>query len=106
AARALGASSRRVFFHHVLPSIIQPVLVQASIGMAGAVLAEASLSFLGLGIAPPVPSWGAMLNDARTHLFDAPHMVVFPSIALVVTVLSFNLLGDALRDWLDPKSVR
>ncbi len=104
AARALGASRLRVFFHHVIPSIIQPVLVQASIGMAGAILAEASLSFLGLGITPPAPSWGAMLNDARNHLFDAPHMVIFPSMALVITVLSFNLLGDALRDWLDPKT--
>ena len=106
AARALGASRLRIFFLHVLPSIIQPVLVQASIGMAGAILSEASLSFLGLGIAPPTPSWGAMLNDGRGHLFDAPHMVVFPSVALVLTVLSFNFLGDALRDWLDPKSLK
>ena len=106
AARALGASRIRIFFFHILPSMIQPVLVQASIGMAGAILAEASLSFLGLGIAPPTPSWGAMLNDGRNHLFDAPHMVVFPSIALVVSVLSFNFIGDALRDWLDPKSVK
>jgi peptide/nickel transport system permease protein len=104
AARALGASQLRVFFLHIIPGIIQPAMVQASIGMAGAILAEASLSFLGLGIAPPTPSWGAMLNDGRNHLFDAPHMVVFPSVALVVTVLSFNFLGDALRDWLDPKS--
>jgi peptide/nickel transport system permease protein len=106
AARALGASSVRIFFLHVLPSIIQPVLVQASIGMATAVLAEASLSFLGLGITPPAPSWGAMLNDGRNHLFDAPHMVVFPAIALVLTVLSFNILADAFRDWLDPKSLK
>jgi peptide/nickel transport system permease protein len=106
AARALGVPSFRIFFRHVLPNIIQPVLVQASIGMAGAILAEASLSFLGLGIAPPAPSWGAMLNDGRNHLFDAPHMVIFPSIALVLTVLSFNFLGDAFRDWLDPKSVK
>lgn len=106
AARALGASSSRIFFRHVLPSIIQPVLVQASIGMAAAILLEASLSFLGLGISPPTPSWGAMLNDGRSHLFDAPHMVVFPSAALVLTVLSFNFLGDALRDWLDPKSLK
>ena len=106
AARALGASSLRIFISHILPNIIQPVLIQASIGMAGAILAEASLSFLGLGITPPTPSWGAMLNDGRNHLFDAPHMVVFPSIALVVTILSFNFLGDALRDWLDPKSLR
>ena len=106
AARALGASGPRIFFLHVLPSIIQPILIQASIGMAAAILLEASLSFLGLGIAPPTPSWGAMLNDGRGHLFDAPHMVVFPSVALVLTVLSFNFLGDALRDWLDPKSLK
>jgi peptide/nickel transport system permease protein len=105
AERALGASSLRIFFNHILPNIIQPVLVQASIGMAAAILAEASLSFLGLGIAPPTPSWGSMLNDGRNHLFDAPHLVVFPSIALVMTVLSFNFLGDALRDWLDPRSL-
>lgn len=103
AARALGASNLRIFISHILPNIVQPVLIQASIGMAVAILAEASLSFLGLGITPPAPSWGAMLNDARTHLFDAPHMVIFPSVALVMTVLSFNFLGDALRDWLDPK---
>ena len=106
AAIALGASGPRIFFRHVLPSIIQPVLVQASIGMAAAILLEASLSFLGLGIAPPTPSWGAMLNDGRGHLFDAPHMVIFPSVALVLTVLAFNFLGDALRDWLDPKSLK
>ena len=105
AARALGASGPRIFINHILPNIIQPILIQASIGMAAAILAEASLSFLGLGISPPTPSWGAMLNDARSHLFDAPHMVVFPSIALVMTVLSFNFLGDALRDWLDPRNL-
>jgi peptide/nickel transport system permease protein len=106
AARALGASSSRIFFLHVLPSIVQPLLVQASIGMATAVLAEATLSFLGLGIAAPAPSWGAMLNDGRNHLFDAPHMVIFPSVALILTVLSFNILADAFRDWLDPKSLK
>ena len=105
AARALGASSVRIFVSHILPNIIQPVLVQGTVGMAIAILSEASLSFLGLGIAPPTPSWGSMLNDGRNHLFDAPHMVVFPSIALVLTVLSFNFLGDALRDWLDPRSL-
>jgi peptide/nickel transport system permease protein len=105
AARALGASNLRIFISHILPNIVQPLLIQASIGMAVAILAEASLSFLGLGITPPAPSWGAMLNDARIHLFDAPHMVVFPSIALVMTVLSFNFLGDALRDWLDPRNL-
>ena len=105
AARALGASGPRVFFLHVLPSIIQPVMVQVSVGMAVAILAEASLSFLGLGIAPPTPSWGAMLNEGRNHLFEAPHMIVFPSILLMATVLSLNLLGDGIRDWLDPKTL-
>jgi peptide/nickel transport system permease protein len=105
AARAMGATRPRVFVSHVLPNIIQPVLIQASIGMAVAILSEASLSFLGLGISPPTPSWGSMLNDARNHLFDAPHMLIFPSIALVMTVLSFNFLGDALRDWLDPRKL-
>jgi peptide/nickel transport system permease protein len=104
-ARALGASGLRIFISHVLPNIIQPILIQASIGMAVAILSEASLSFLGLGISPPTPSWGSMLNDGRNHLFDAPHMVIFPSIALVMTVLSFNFLGDALRDWLDPRNL-
>ncbi len=104
-ARALGAQSPRIFINHILPNIIQPILIQASIGMAVAILSEASLSFLGLGISPPTPSWGSMLNDARNHLFDAPHMVIFPSIALVMTVLSFNFLGDALRDWLDPRNL-
>ena len=89
---------------HLLPNILQPVLIQATIGMAGAILAEATLSFLGLGVLAPIPSWGAMLNDARSHLFDAPHMVVFPALAVMLAVLAFNLLGDAWRDWLDPRT--
>jgi peptide/nickel transport system permease protein len=80
------------------------VLIQATIGMASAILAESTLSFLGLGVLAPTPSWGAMLNDARNHLFDAPHMIVFPALGIMAAVLSFNLLGDALRDWLDPKT--
>jgi len=103
AARGLGASDIRILGMHVLPNIIQPVLVQAAVGMAGAVLAEATLSFLGLGIPPPAPSWGSMLNDARSHLFDAPHLTVFPAVAVMLAVLSFNFLGDALRDLLDPR---
>ncbi len=104
AARALGASDLRIFLKHILPNIVQPILVQAAIGMAGAVLAEATLSFLGLGIPAPAASWGSMLNDARSHLFDSPHLVVFPAIAVMLCVLSFNFLGDALRDYLDPKT--
>ena len=104
AARALGASDVRVIVRHILPNIIQPVIVQAAIGMAGAVLAEATMSFLGLGVPPPAASWGSMLNDGRSHLFDAPHLVIFPAVAVMLAVLSFNFIGDALRDYLDPRS--
>lgn len=104
AARALGATDLRIITRHILPNIIQPVIVQAAIGMAGAVLAEATLSFLGLGVPPPTASWGSMLNDARAHLFDAPHMVLFPAAAVMLAVLSFNFIGDALRDYMDPRS--
>ena len=104
AARALGASDLRIITRHILPNIIQPVIVQAAIGMAGAILAEATMSFLGLGVPPPTASWGTMLNDARAHLFDAPHLVLFPALAVMLAVLSFNFIGDALRDYLDPRS--
>lgn len=104
AARALGASDFRIIARHILPNIIQPVVVQAAIGMAGAILAEATMSFLGLGVPPPTASWGTMLNDGRAHLFDAPHLVIFPAMAVMLAVLSFNFIGDALRDYLDPRS--
>ncbi|HEV2022856.1 MAG TPA: ABC transporter permease [Terriglobales bacterium] len=104
AARALGASDWRIITRHILPNIIQPVIVQAAIGMAGAVLAEATMSFLGLGVPPPTVSWGSMLNDGRAHLFDAPHLVLFPAAAIMLTVLAFNFIGDGLRDYLDPRS--
>jgi len=104
AARALGASDWRIVTRHILPNIIQPVIVQAAIGMAGAVLAEATMSFLGLGVPPPTASWGSMLNDGRAHLFDAPHLVLFPALAVMLAVLSFNFIGDALRDYMDPRS--
>lgn len=104
AARALGASDLRIFTRHILPNILQPIIVQSAIGMAGAVLAEATLSFLGLGAPPPISSWGGMLNDARSHLFDSPHMVVFPAVAVMLCVLSFNFIGDALRDYMDPRT--
>jgi len=103
AARSLGASPARILLRHLLPNILQPLLVQATIAMAGAILAESTLSFLGVGVLAPMPSWGAMLNDARSHLFDAPHMVIFPALAVMAAVLAFNLLGDALRDWMDPR---
>ncbi len=104
AARALGASDWRILTRHILPNIIQPVIVQAAIGMAGAILAEATMSFLGLGVPPPTASWGSMLNDGRAHLFDAPHLVLFPAAAVMLAVLSFNFIGDALRDYMDPRS--
>ena len=104
AARALGATDWRILTQHILPNIIQPVIVQAAIGMAGAVLAEATMSFLGLGVPPPTASWGSMLNDGRAHLFDAPHLVLFPAAAVMLAVLSFNFIGDALRDYMDPRS--
>jgi peptide/nickel transport system permease protein len=104
AARALGASDWRIVRHHIWPNIIQPVIVQAAIGMAGSVLAEATMSFLGLGVPPPTASWGSMLNDGRAHLFDAPHLVLFPAAAVMLAVLSFNFIGDALRDYMDPRS--
>lgn len=104
AARSLGASHARILLRHLLPNTLQPVLIQATIGMAGAILSESTLSFLGLGVIAPTPSWGAMLNDARNHLFDAPHLVLFPALGIMAAVLAFNLLGDALRDWLDPRT--
>ena len=104
AARSLGASHARILLRHLIPNTLPPVLIQATIGLASAILAESTLSFLGLGVLSPTASWGAMLNDARNHLFDAPHMVVFPALGIVVAVLAFNLLGDALRDWLDPRT--
>lgn len=105
AARALGASDLRILAVHILPNAIQPLIVQASLGMAGAVLSEASLSFLGLGVPPPAPSWGTMLEEARdlSTLQAAPHALIFPGIAIALTVLAFNFLGDGLREYLDPK---
>jgi len=104
AARSLGASDLHLMFRHILPNILQPLLVQAAVGMAAAVLAEATLSFLGLGVQPPTPTWGAMLNDARSHLFESPYLMFFPAVALALCVFSFNLIGDGLRDYLDPRT--
>jgi peptide/nickel transport system permease protein len=106
AARALGASTARILVRHILPTTMPAVMVQASLGMAGAILAEAALSFLGLGVQPPTPSWGTMLNGGRLHLLDAPHLTIFPGAAIAVLVLGFNFLGDGLRDAIDPKRYR
>lgn len=105
AARALGAPLPRVLIRHVIPSTFSAVSVQATLGMAGAIIAEASLSFLGLGVQPPTPSWGTMLDAGRAHLFDAPHLTIVPGAAIALLVLGFNFVGDALRERLDPRSV-
>jgi peptide/nickel transport system permease protein len=103
AARAIGARPARVLLRHVVPTALPAVVAQATLGMAGAILAEAALSFLGLGVQPPTPSWGTMLNGGRAHLLDAPHLTLFPGAAIAVLVLGFNFVGDGLRDLADPK---
>ena len=103
AARALGAATPRILLRHVVPTAIPAIVVQATLGMAGAVISEAALSFLGLGVQPPTPSWGMMLSGGRVHLLDAPHLTVFPGLAIALLVLGFNFLGDGLRDLTDPK---
>jgi len=103
AARALGNPPWRVAVRHVLPNIVPPVLVQATLAIATAIIAEASLSFLGLGQQPPAPSWGSMLNSAQRFLTQAPWLAIFPGVAIFLAVLSFNLVGDGLRDALDPR---
>jgi peptide/nickel transport system permease protein len=106
AARAAGMPARRIVARHVLPNVLPLLVVQATLGMAGAVLAEAGLSFLGLGQPPPGASWGAMVNAGRAHLLDAPHVALFPGLAIVWTVLGLNFLGDGLVDLLDPRRRR
>jgi ABC-type dipeptide/oligopeptide/nickel transport system permease subunit len=108
AMRALGARNPRIIARHVLPAVIAPVLIAATLGVAAAIMAEASLSFLGLGVQPPTPSWGAMIADGRdlSQLRGAPWTSLFPGLAIGMTVLGFNLLGDALRDALDPRAKR
>jgi peptide/nickel transport system permease protein len=93
-----------VIRRHVIPATLSAVSVQATLGMAGAIIAEASLSFLGLGVQPPTASWGTMLDAGRSHLFDAPHLTVVPGVAIALLVLGFNFAGDALRERLDPRS--
>lgn len=103
AARALGATDRRIVWQHILPNILSPVFVQASLATAVAITAEAALSFLGLGTQPPTPSWGSMLNIAQAYLSSAPWMAVWPGLAIFITVLALNLVGDGLREALDPR---
>jgi peptide/nickel transport system permease protein len=105
AARALGAGATRIVVRHIVPATLPAVTVQATLGMAAAIIAEASLSFLGLGVQPPTPSWGTMLDAGRSHLFDAPHLTIIPGTAIALLVLGFNFVGDALRDLLDPRAI-
>ena len=103
AARALGASNRRIILRHLLPNIVAPAIILVTLGIGGAILAEASLSFLGLGAQPPTPSWGSMLTVGRDYLTEAPWLSIYPGVAIFLTVMGFNLLGDGLRDLLDPR---
>jgi ABC-type dipeptide/oligopeptide/nickel transport system permease subunit len=103
AARAVGASNRRIIFRHILPNTLAPVIVLVTLGIGGAILAEASLSFLGLGAQPPTPSWGSMLSAGRDYLLQAPWLSLYPGMAIFLTVMGFNLLGDGIRDLLDPR---
>ena len=102
-AKATGSNDLRIIFKHVIPNCLAPVIVQATLGIGLAILTAAGLSFIGLGIKPPTPEWGAMLSGGRMYIRDYPHLTLFPGIAIVVTIFAFNVLGDGLRDALDPK---
>jgi peptide/nickel transport system permease protein len=103
AAKAAGSSNIRIIFKHILPNCMAPIIVQATIGVAIAILTAAGLSFIGLGIQPPTPEWGSMLSGGRSYIRDYPHMTLYPGLAIMVTIFALNLLGDGLRDALDPK---
>lgn len=106
AARAIGCSSFRLIIRHVLPNVLSPVIVMCSLGIGNAIIVESTLSYLGLGAQPPLPSWGSMLSNARTFTYDASFLTIIPGVFIMVVVLGFNLLGDALRDALDPRLYR
>ena len=103
AAKALGFTDLRIMLRHILPNIMMPVIVAATLGMAGMIMQEAGLSFLGLGAQPPIPSWGSMLMEGRDHIMTAAHLTTFPGLAIMISVLTFNFIGDGLRDALDPR---
>src|SRR5690606_4362605 len=103
AARMIGVSNSRIMFGHILPNSLTPLIVQATLGVGGAILFAAALGFLGLGVQPPTPEWGAMISDGLPFLRQSPYLVFYPGIAIMISVLGFNLLGDGLRDALDPQ---
>jgi peptide/nickel transport system permease protein len=103
AARAIGASERRVLLRHLLPHAVPSIIVAATLGVANAILVESALSYLGLGIQPPVPSWGNMLSGAQNYMYTAPQLALYPGVLILLTVVAFNVLGDGLRDALDPE---
>jgi peptide/nickel transport system permease protein len=105
AARMAGARESRILFRHIMPNCLAPIIVQSTLNIASAILSAAALGFLGLGAQPPTPEWGVMLSKGRTYLRVAPHVSIFPGIAIMLTVLAFNLVGDGIRDALDPRMV-
>ena len=105
ATRALGTPNFIIVFRHILPNCLGPIIVVSTLGIADAILTESTLSFLGLGIQPPTPSWGSMLSRAREYIWSSTHLIMFPGLAILITVLGLNILGDGLRDILDPKIV-
>ncbi len=104
AAQVIGNSDSRIIFKHILPNVLSSIVVRATLGISTAILDIAALGFLGLGVKPPTPEWGTMLGDAKTYILSMPHMIIYPGIAISISVLAFNLFGDGLRDALDPKS--
>ena len=106
AARAVGSSDLRIILRHIIPNSMAPIIVQSTLGVASAILNAAGLSFIGLGIQPPNPEWGAMLSGGRQYIRDFPHLTLYPGLAIMLTILALNFLGDGLRDALDPKLKR
>jgi peptide/nickel transport system permease protein len=106
AAVVIGASNRRIIIHHLLPNVLPPIIVTLTLAVGQAILAESTISYFGLGIQPPVASWGNMLQNAQEYLWSAPWLAIYPGVAILITVLSFNFMGDGLRDALDPSLKR
>jgi peptide/nickel transport system permease protein len=106
AARLTGATNRRILFRHILPHLVAPIIVYTSLGIATTIVFEATLSFIGVGVQPPTPSWGRMIAMGEDYYYTAPQLVIYPGLAIVITVLAFNLVGDGLRDVLDPRMKR